>query len=286
MDDKTALDDYLSHQRMRGLSETYTEYSRAELNLLRRFLAGTPLLDATPDNLLRWAVSLTETCPSPGSRHVKLSRVHAFYQWACDTDLIDAAPTARIPRPRVPQSVPRPAPSEEVDRAIRAATGEMRLWLMLAALAGLRCCEIASLTRDAILDTADPPHLRVRGKGNKERIVFLCPDLLDELRGYPLPSRGHVFSRRDGQSGPPTAAVVSIYGNRFLHSIGVRETMHQLRHRFGSDIYAVSDLLVTASLLGHANVQTTRGYAKLSDAKAVEAVQTLGLRMTSPDSAA
>src|SRR4051794_36050312 len=109
MDDRTAFNLYTAHQRMRELSDIYIRYSRAELHLLQRFLRDQPVLYATHDDLLRWADSLTATCSS-GSRHVKLSRVHAFYEWAVETDLIERAPTGRIPRPRVSQGVPRPTP--------------------------------------------------------------------------------------------------------------------------------------------------------------------------------
>lgn len=274
MGDTEALVAYTTHQKMRGLSDNHRTHSRRELLILQRFI-DVPLLNATHQDLMEWAASIEQRC-NAGSRYVKLSRIHSFYEWAHAEGLIDRIPTARIPRPKVPQGIPRPTPKDEVQRAFEAAEGEMRLWLMLAALAGFRCCEIARLTRDQILDTATPPYLRPIGKGNKPRIVYLCDELLAEIRAYPLPTRGWVFKRRDGKPGAPTAALVSIYGNQFLHGVGVRETMHQLRHRFGTDVYAASDLPTTASQLGHSNLQTSRGYAQLNDAAAAKAVQSLG----------
>lgn len=275
IDDQVAFDAYTDNQQMRGLSAMTIKHSRGELMLLAEFLRPQMVLTADHEILSKWALSLIGY--GTASRYVKISRVHSFYMWAFGEEIIEKIPTRRIPRPKVPQMVPRPTPTDEVTRILARADGEMRLWIMLAALAGLRCCEIAQLSRDQIADTADPPHLRVRGKGNKERIVFLCDDLLAEIRAYPLPNRGWVFKRRDGLPGHPSPAMVSFYGNEYLHAAGVRETFHQLRHRFGTDIYAASDIVVTAALLGHSNIQTARGYARLSDAKAISAAQSLGL---------
>lgn len=276
MEDTEAFIAYREHQRMRGLSSATISNASNELNRLRQYVAPETVLDVSHLRLIEWAQSLAGRC-GPGSRYVKISRVHSFYAWAYSEELIDKIPTTRIPRPKVPQGVPRPMPVVQIVKALACAEPEGRLWIMLGAFGGLRCCEIARLSRDQIVDTAEPPHLRVRGKGNKERVVYLCADLLAELRSYPLPSRGYVFKRRDGKPGPPSGPTVSLYGNRVLHDAGVRETMHQLRHRFGTDLYAVSDLLTTADQLGHANVQTSRGYAKLNNAIAAKAVQSLGL---------
>lgn len=284
MDDAQALRAYAEHQEMRNLAGTTITAARNELIRLQRAIAPTSLLDADHDTLQRWASSMSRT-HKPESRYVKISRAHSFYTWAYGEEIIESVPTARIPRPKVQQAIPRPTPVSEIVKALDALDGEERLWVMLAAFAGLRCCEIAQLTREQIVDTAEPPHLRIIGKGGKHRVVFLCADLIDEIRAYPLPTRGWVFKRRDGLPGRPSADSVSQYGNQALHGAGVRETMHQLRHRFGTDVYAASDLLTTAAMLGHSNVNTSRGYAKLNDAKAAAAVQSLRIPDTARRSA-
>ncbi len=64
---------------------------------------------------------------------------------------------------------------DDVKRAIDNADGGVRLWLVLAGYAGLRCIEIAALYRHDILDGADPPVLIAHGKGNKDRAVPHVP---------------------------------------------------------------------------------------------------------------
>jgi integrase len=288
MDTTEALAKYREHQDMRGLSSATIRQAGRELAQLADFIAPVELLDATHDDLMVWAGSLVGT-RAVNSRYVKISRVHSFYKWAYDEDLIPSITTRRIPRPRILPGLPRPTPADAVIRAIACGNPTQRLWVKLAAFAGLRCCEIAMLSREQILDTADPPHLVVRGKGGKERVIYLCDDLLQELQSYEMPSRGWVFKRFDGQPGHPTASSVSQVGNRFLHNKAhVRESMHQLRHRFGTDVQrATGDIQVTAQLLGHSNIQTSRGYAQFSNARAMSAIKSLGRQnSTQPPTAA
>jgi site-specific recombinase XerD len=53
----------------------------------------------------------------------------------------------------------------------------------------------------------------------------------------------------------------------------VDATLHQLRHRFATRLYAeCGDLRVVQELMGHCNPKTTAGYAAYSAAAAVSAV--------------
>lgn len=270
MDDTAAIRAHRSYQELRGLSGTTIRCHERELFMLAEFLRPTSLLNATSDDLRRWAESIKAM--KAASRYVKISRIHSFYSWAVDASLRADIPSHKLPRPKVPQGVPHPIGEDALVRALDRADGEVRLWVVLAAFAGLRCCEIAPLARDQVRDTTEPYSLIVRGKGNKERVVPIGPLLLDELRLYGLPSRGALFCRRDGRAGVPTASRVSQLGNTFLHANGVVETMHSLRHRYGTRVHELTgDIYTVAELMGHANIQTSRGYARFSDRRAVAA---------------
>ena len=147
MDDAEALRAYAEHQEMRNLAGTTITAARNELIRLQRAISPTSLLEADHETLQRWASSMS-TSHKPESRYVKISRAHSFYLWAYGEGHIDRVPTARVPRPKVQQGIPRPTPVSEIVKALDRLDGEHRLWVMLAAYAGLRCCEIAPLTRD------------------------------------------------------------------------------------------------------------------------------------------
>jgi site-specific recombinase XerD len=93
-------------------------------------------------------------------------------------------------------------------------------------------------------------------------VVPLSPFVLGELAAAGLPGRGWAFLRRDGMPGPNTPATVSHQANQALHAAGIAATLHQLRHRFASQLYRHSrDLRLVQDLLGHVNLATTAGYA-------------------------
>ena len=266
---------HLAHLRLRGLSEGTVGVRRSVLGLLARFLeveAGPALLSATADDLEDW---------QHGHAHLKAStrasyaaQTAVFYQWAADLGLIPDNPALRLVRPRQGRRVPRPFAPDDVTLAINCAPPRVRPWLVLAAYAGLRAAEIANLTRDQVRDTARPPVLVVRGKGDKERVVPMSALVLRELQAHGLPYQGHVFLRQDGQRGPNTPATISHLINRYLHSMGIPESCHQLRHYFGSSLYQASkDLRLVQECMGHSSPQTTAGYVSYSHAAAVEAVE-------------
>jgi len=108
----------------------------------------------------------------------------------------------------------------------------------------------------------------VCGKGGKEREVPAAPVVLDALAAYGLPPAGPVFRLAGGPYGrgkggqPCRPDYVSNAANAYLRSVGVPASIHQLRHRFATQVYRQTrDLVLTADLLGHGSVSTTQRYA-------------------------
>lgn len=276
MEDADVIAAHLHHLTLRGLSENTKVNRRSQLGRLSAFLGETRLLDATKDDLQRWASSLAAADKTPRTRYAEISIVHAFYIWAHEHEFVTVVPTMRLPRPKLPKALPRPMSTAHLDKAMLGAPPHLRCWIVLAAYAGLRCCEIAPLTRDQIMDSLDPPMLMVHGKGSKDRLVPLSPLVMNELIQYGLPSRGHLFGGLTRSGRPPTANRVSQLLNSWLHDSGVPDTAHSLRHRFATDVQRLSgDIQTTAHLLGHANISTTTVYAAFDNARAIAAVLAL-----------
>ncbi len=65
--------------------------------------------------------------------------------------------------------------------------------------------------------------------------------------------------------------------NDYLHELGIPDTLHAGRHRFGTRVYAgMPDIRVVQALMGHSDPATTAGYVAYSSVRAVEAVERLG----------
>ncbi len=209
------------------------------------------------------------------TRYYWISAIHGFYVWAISEELTETDPTAAILRPKMRRVLPRPIDSDALHDAIEGARPQMKAMLLLAAFAGLRCQEIAGLERDDIIEAKS--RIRVRhGKGAKERIVPLHPQILEALRLLPMPQSGRVFIRPQGGTHTPETMSIGIR-DYLRQDCGIDATGHQLRHYFATEVYAFSkDIRVTQELLGHANPATTAGYVAYSHVDAAAAVGSLG----------
>jgi integrase/recombinase XerC len=256
----------------RGLSPRTTEaYGRVLLRLsIWLEVRSSGLLTATPQELMDWREGLTVSSNSVLSY---MTAVKSFYSWAQASGRVIVRPDVDVPLPKIRKGRPRPISEERLRVAILNAPKRIRPWLFLAALAGLRCAEIAGLRREDLLDTADEPVIIVMGKGRKERIVPLSPQLWQELTDYGLPKFGIVFLRYDGQRGQNNPKLLSQLVNNYLRSVGIAETLHQLRHRFGTRAFRVhKDLRVVQELMGHADPATTALYADYCRSEAISTV--------------
>ena len=142
---------------------------------------------------------------------------------------------------------------------------------------GLRVSELVSLNRDHI--NLDRREFSIRGKGQKDRLIFISDAAADWLDKY-LHSRKDNFKPLfvhysgskdeldDGAYTRLTARSVQRLVARYAKVAGItkRVTPHTLRHSFATDLLTNgADLRSVQSLLGHANVSTTQIYTHLTD---------------------
>lgn len=268
---------HLQWMQLRGLAPI-TVYHR--VLCLRRLAAhlgvglGDDLLMVDSADLEGWQDTLAGL--SPVSRHAIVVNMREFYAWAVRSKLLQETPTGGLVLPKLPHRLPRPISEPDLQLAIASAPSRVRLMLVLAAFCGLRAMELAQLDREDVKETLATPLLIVRGKGDKERIVPLSSRVLLELRMHDLPQRGPVFPREDGQPGRCKPWTISHLCNEVLHEVGIPDTLHSLRHYFGTVMYSVSkDLLMVGATMGHSSPSTTAGYAAWSPAAAAAAVEAM-----------
>jgi integrase/recombinase XerC len=256
-------------QRRRGLLQSSIIRRAADLRKFERWLEPSSLPDATVAD-----VEAFIECRSwePATTYAFLSHLHAFYRWAVREGICRFDPTEFVDRPRLRPGLPRPIADDDLAYLITQASPVMHSWLMLGSHAGLRCCEIAGLTRGDVVDSEN--HMRVMGKGRRTRIVPMHPLVLASLKAAGMPRTGPLWKNANGSE--LTGTNVSHQGNKFIRAMGVDATMHQLRHWFGTKTYRDSqDLLATAGLMGHVNTATTAVYAQYDQKVAIAAVLSL-----------
>jgi site-specific recombinase XerD len=313
-----AIERFCQDLAVRHARRTVLTYRTAVRTHFRAYLCE--VLDEAPDTapvtaltvdhvlgLVRW---MHVVCPvSPTTMDTYLTALTRFYRWLMlETEAeISATDHARLmerladirgrrpsrPLPRVPAeealqtlleaayAVPLPEEPHTADGQ-RATLRRLRDIAMLEALrtSGARVGELVKL-RLGDLDRRQQAAI-VRGKGNKERVVYFDDRAWGAIHHYlrarrasgggrPLESLP-VFAQHARRSGDQILPISTDTVRRVFNDLAraadldVSITPHLLRHRFATRVLqATHDLAATQDLLGHASPTTTRIYAKLTD---------------------
>jgi len=176
-------------------------------------------------------------------------------------------------RVRVPKRQFVPLSVDEVARfwsSFRTARDLAIVGLML--LQGLRSAEVLGLNEDDVL--LSEAQLRVRGKGNKLRLLPLAPETVELLDHYRRLERLQAATAALFVSlkGPARGTRMTSAGLRSLFRYHRKRTgirlanPHRFRHTFASDmVRAGISLPALMQLMGHADIQTTlRYYAQIT----------------------
>ena len=251
------------YQCTRGLARATIERRAASLKGFAASIAPMPLLEAEPDLIDDWLA----TFKSPATRRAYRSDLMAYYTWAAKRGLC-TNPVLAVDGIRVPKTLPRPVPASHLRAVLTSAPRDVRLMIALAAYAGLRRAEIAALDAADVDLLSIPATLAVRGgKGGKDRIVPIHPDLAVELAAAP-------------RHGSVVGVAASTVGHRVadhLRQVGIEATAHQLRHTFGTELARATDgnVILIATLMGHADISTSMGYIGWAGGESVDAVESM-----------
>lgn len=194
---------------------------------------------------------------APETRHSMLASYRLFYRWALGKRLVLDDPTLMLDAIPVPVRMPKVAPDAAITAALAGASSRDRALVMLARYACLRLTEFTTLH----MRHRDGERLLIRGKGDKERIVYANDDLLFALRALEREHpHGYYFpGETDGHLHTQSA-----------HKIVKRVTgwnPHALRHAGATAAYrSTGNLRAVQDMLGHASLATTQRYLHLDDA--------------------
>jgi integrase/recombinase XerD len=215
---------------------------------------------------------------SPATRNCRLAAVHGFVEHVVRNDVTRAGQYQRIldirpkrARSRVVEYLDAElvrAILEQPDRSTHAGIRDYALLLLLFNT-GARVAEALALSIDDVR-VGSPRHVRVRGKGKKERICPLWPETTSALRAMVKRLRSHdgpLF--RNARGTGLTRDGVAYILERHTRSAAATApelkrrhvTPHVLRHSCAvALLQAGVDPTVIRDYLGHASVATTNRY--------------------------
>ena len=222
-----------------------------------------------------WALTTTDLNDWAGAkswanetRRSVRSSLRSFYGWALEAGHVAASPASHLASVKPAQPLAHPTPSDAYVDALARARPRERLMLRLAAEYGMRRGEVAQVSTHDLDTDSDGYLLRVHGKGNKIRVIPIRTEIAAAIREA---GTGYVFPGDDGGHLSPRWV-----GTIVARLLPGEWTMHSLRHRFATRMYALDrDVFVVQELLGHASPATTRRYVRLPQGAKRDAINRL-----------
>ncbi|KTR93458.1 recombinase XerC [Microbacterium testaceum] len=288
-----ATEKFLTHLAVvRRLSPATVRAYRSDLAELARSRGDGPLEDLDIEALRQWQWEATSAGLSKATAARRTSAVRAFFSWAREESLIETDPSARLTAPKRGRTLPVVATASALDEVLDAAAEQagsgdaiaVRDHAILEVLygSGTRVSELCGLDLDDI--DHDNRTLRVRGKGDKERVVPYGVPAGRALDSYIVRARPVLNARADGAAGHAVflGARGARLGPRAVHALVSRvvapvvgaETLgpHALRHSAATHLLdGGADLRTVQEILGHASLGTTQIYTHVSGERLREA---------------
>jgi len=209
----------------------------------------------------------------------KLAALRSFVKYLCRENILTGNPIAAVSTPKRDKKLPKFLYSPEVDLLLDApdlstAFGKRdKAILETLYAAGLRVSELVGLDIDDLDFTEG--YIKVRGKGQKERIVPLGSKAnaaltlyMEKARNYlgkPNQTTNAVFLNRFGNR--LSARSVRTILNKYVEDIALNQKIspHTLRHSFATHLLNEgADLRSVQELLGHVKLSTTQIYTHLT----------------------
>ncbi len=291
-----ALERYLAALRIdRGAADKTVEAYQRDLKQFGARLPqalNTPLGEIGPDLVHEFLSHLYKQKQKATSVGRKASCLRQFFKFGCLELGLELNPTEHLQTPALPRKLPKALSEDAVGKLLEAAdqglpytrvgeNGEIglalqardRAMLYLLYASGLRVSELVGLTTHQL--RLDLGYVRVRGKGDKERIVPFAPVAADRLRDYLDVHRARLV---------PPAASDSVFVNSqggvisrqtcwkllkdFALQAGVSSqslSPHVLRHSFATHLlHSGMNLRALQTLLGHSDLSTTQVYTAVT----------------------
>lgn len=278
--------DYLAAER-RFSPLTVRNYRRD----IERFLAWLGTDEAgfdpgsvTTEQVRSWIIHRTEREKiKPASMNREVSSLRALYRWLHRTGAVPKDIMLPIRSMRTPRRLPAFVPESRMTRIVETCETESMdfeternaAMILILYTCGLRLAELVGIDRSDL--SPDCARLRVRGKGDKERVVPVLEFVREKILRYT-----DLIERQNICNSSEKALFLTLKGRRIsrsevyrtvgevLNRAGVKgkKSPHVLRHTFATHLLnGGADMREIQELLGHASLQSTQVYTHNSIAR-------------------
>lgn len=237
---------------------------------LERFLSECtkPIEQLTSDDVFKWFNEFS-IGKKEKTLDLVLSSLSSFFKFCIAEEYMEQMVTKKRWRPRIPESLPKYLTEQEyahVKRIAEQLSLRDRALILFLFSSGCRRSEVAQLT---IQDVAiDRRTVEVKGKGKKIRHVHFSEEcalvLKDYLETRTIQPTDPLFVNKFGNALQGTG-IYQVTKKLGIES-GLKQTLHphSCRHTFATNLLAKGAKLdFIADEMGHADLNTTRVYARI-----------------------
>lgn len=264
---------YIRYEK-RYSQHTYESYKNDLLQFSAFIGKDEDIVQATHSHIRNWIVAMMGDKISPRSINRKISTLKSFYKYLLRKGEIQINPLQKVQTPKISKRLPVFVEQPGIQKLLQTIEFSKgyeglleKLIIELLYGTGMRRSELINL-KESDVDSYNA-QLKVLGKGNKERIIPLHPQLLSAIKKY-LSEKKSIVSAQQNDYLLVTAkgkklqtAFVYATVKRYLNLVTTinKKSPHVLRHTFathlmnnGADINAVKELL------GHSSLAATQVY--------------------------
>lgn len=272
--------DYLLLEKKYSLhtQKAYSKDIEEFIDFLSAECFGVELEKVSYSHIRQWVVSLVELELTNRSVNRKIASLKAFYRFLLKTKQIEKDPLLKHRALKEVRNIQIPFSESEMTKSLKGKFEEEdfdglrnQLMVELFYATGLRKTELIELKLQNI-DLKERV-VRVLGKGNKERVVPLLPNVIEGIERY-LVERNKLSNVKN-----ETCFFLSSKGLKLSQSFvyriinlyfsgvseKVKKSPHVLRHTFATHMLDNgADLNSIKELLGHSSLSSTQVYTNSS----------------------
>lgn len=235
---------------------------------------------------------------SASTRSRKVSSLRSFFRYLTDkTGKLSKNPVQELETPKLKKALPKYLTLEQSLELLSKVDGKTceRDYCILTLFlnCGMRLSELVGIDLNDV--NLSSKTMKITGKGNKERMVYLNDACIDAIKRYLAvrPSEGLAERKAlfiSGQKKRISAKTVQYLVKKYLAKIdlgGPGYSVHKLRHTAATLMYQQGhvDIRILKDILGHENLGTTEIYTHVSNeqmAKAAKANPLAKVRLRKP----
>jgi site-specific recombinase XerD len=211
----------------------------------------------------------------------KLSSLKTFFTYLEDNNEISHNPAEMVKPPKQDQKLPRIENSEDISKMMEEDFISTKMKLRNSTIievlygSGMRVSELRNLLLENI--NLESGEIKVKGKGNKERIVLIGEKAVNSIKKYldferkTTSNTNYLFLNKFGN--PISTRSIQRIVKKYSQIAGLHEDFHThtLRHSFATHMLdGGADIKVVQELLGHSSPTTTQIYTHISKEKIKE----------------